>query len=283
MSAARAGAPPGGAGETLPGLGLFVARRRRSFVMTKIASLCRRYLAWHGNFNYDLWTNGEAFVLQTIAAFRPRLLLDVGANVGEWSLAANAHCPDAEVHAFEIAPPTFESLVANTRHLPRVSCRNVGLSEAAGTVRLRHYAACPALTTSADYPHPLPFVELDGQVISGDAYAAAQGLERIDLLKIDVEGMEQQVLKGFEGMLRRKAIDLIQFEYGRVNIMNGFLLRDFHAFFGERGYVVGKIFPNHVDFRAYDLADEDFMGPNYLACRADLPDYVDALRGERAR
>jgi hypothetical protein len=30
---------------------------------------------------------------------------------------------------------------------------------------------------------------------------------------------------------------------------------------------VGKIYPDYVDFRDYDLSDEDFLGPNYLACR----------------
>ena len=49
------------------------------------------------------------------------------------------------------------------------------------------------------------------------------------------------------------------------------ILRDFHTLFAEHGYVVGKLFPDHVDFRAYDLKDEDFLGPNYLACAADDP------------
>jgi hypothetical protein len=90
--------------------------------------------------------------------------------------------------------------------------------------------------------------------------------------------MEHRVLKGFSGMLERKVIDLVQFEYGRVSIVHGFLLRDFYAFFRERGYVVGKIYPNYIDFRDYDMSDEDFLGPNYLACRADKADYIDALK-----
>ena len=43
--------------------------------------------------------------------------------------------------------------------------------------------------------------------------------------------------------------------------MTHFLLYDFYEFFETRGYVVGKIYPNYVDFRAYDLNDEDFLGP----------------------
>jgi FkbM family methyltransferase len=245
----------------------------------KVAGLCRRYLAWYGNLSYDLRTNGETFVLETVARFQPRMLFDVGANVGDWSIEAKARCPAAEVHAFEIAQPTFKVLLANTRHLPDVHCQNVGMSDVTGPIHIRHYNSHTALTTATDYPHPFEFTELTSQVITGDAYATRNGIEHIDLLKIDVEGMEERVLNGFNGMISRKAIDLVQFEYGRVSILNRFLLRDFHSFFRERGYVVGKVFPNHVDFREYDLADEDFMGPNYLACREDKVEYLQALRG----
>jgi len=64
---------------------------------------------------------------------------------------------------------------------------------------------------------------------------------------------------------------LVQFEYGRVNILTHFLLRDFYELFARFGYVVGKIYPDHVDFRSYDLGDEDFLGPNYFACSAGDP------------
>jgi FkbM family methyltransferase len=255
-------------------VGIFLARRRRNVLVRKVAGLCQRYLGWYSNLNYDLLTNGESFVLQQLGTFKPRVLFDVGANIGDWSLEAKKHCPNADVHAFEIAAPTFETLVANTSGLSGMHSRMAGLSDVEGAIRIRYYAALPALTTSADYPHPLAFTELEGKVITGDSYATQNGIGHIDLLKIDVEGMEEKVLTGFGEMFARRAIDLVQFEYGRVSIVTRFLLRDFHAFFRERGYVVGKIFPNYVDFRDYELADEDFLGPNYLACLKDRTDYL---------
>jgi FkbM family methyltransferase len=258
-------------------VGQFVATHRRDLPIRKVARLCTRYMSWYANANYDLRTNGECFVLDTLGSFAPRIIFDVGANVGEWSLEASKRCPGAAIHAFEIARPTFERLVANTSHLSCVSCQLAGLSDSEGSVPMRYYAASPSLTTSANYPHPLSFSQFAGSVITGDSYVAANGIDRIDLLKIDVEGMERQVLRGFDDMFSRRAIDLAQFEYGRVSIVNGFLLKDFHAFFRERGYMVGKIFPNYVDFREYELTDEDFVGPNYLACRNDNAAYLQAF------
>jgi len=258
---------------------MFVARHRRSVFMRKFAGACRRYLAWYGNLSYDIRTNGESFILETLAAFAPGTLFDVGANIGDWSIAAATRCPHASVHAFEIAAPTWDILRERTRQFPQIKAWNIGFADVAGPIRIRHYGSLSALTTSTDYPHPFAFTELDAEVMTGDAFASAHGIEHIDLLKIDVEGMEHRVLNGFREMLSRKLIDLIQFEYGRVNIVNRFLLRDFYSFFRERGYVVGKVFPNHADIRDYDLKDEDFMGPNYLACRQDKPEYLQALGG----
>ena len=106
----------------------------------------------------------------------------------------------------------------------------------------------------------------------------ATGVERIDLLKVDVEGAEHLVFDGFGAAMDAGQIDVIQFEYGKVNIITHFLLRDFYDFLETRGYQVGKLFPDHVDFRPYALEDEDFLGPNYIAVRKVRADIIDALR-----
>ena len=264
-------------GGRFAGIGRAIARRRRNPVVRKVAHACRTFLLWFDNVDYDIDTNGEAFALRALKHFDLKVLFDVGANVGEWTLAAKSVFPAAEVHAFEIAEPTWRRLCENVGGMPGVHCVNLGLGETAGTITLRHYDDVPALTTALDYPHPLPHRDVEGKVMRGDAYLESQGIHRVDFLKIDVEGMEREVLAGFGRFLEQGGIDLVQFEYGRVNIITRALLRDFHGFFRERGYAVGKVYPGYVDFRDYGLADEDFLGPNYLACRLDRKDYIRAL------
>jgi FkbM family methyltransferase len=261
----------------LEALAHWVARHRRSVPVRRLAGLARRWLDWQANLDYELASNGEAELLRRLAHFKPRLIIDAGANVGDWSRAALDCCPTAQLHAFEIAAPTFATLQARLQGEARLQLHAVGLSDAPGEITLQHFAGAPALTTATAYPHPFAAQALAARVMRGDDFAAAQGIRHIDLLKIDVEGMEAQVLRGFDGLLRSQAVDLVQFEYGRVNILNRFLLADFHAFFAERGYRVGKLYPDGVDFRDYDLADEDFRGPNYLACRAQRTDLLQAL------
>ena len=101
---------------------------------------------------------------------------------------------------------------------------------------------------------------------TGDAYCATKGIDRIDLLKIDVEGAEHMVLRGFEQMLQHGAIRAVQFEYGNINFESRFLLRDFWEFFTKRGFVLGPVMPRGVRFKAYQTQDESMPSPpNYLA------------------
>ncbi|MCZ4316093.1 FkbM family methyltransferase [Comamonadaceae bacterium G21597-S1] len=261
----------------LQAVGRWVARHRHAWLVRRAAGLSRHILDWQANLDYELDSNGEALVLRRLAPFEPRVIVDAGANVGDWSLAAHACCAQAQLHAFEISPPTFETLRSRLAGRARVQLHNLGLSDAPGEVTLHHYDQAPALTTVTDYPHPYASQALRARVVRGDDFLEQLGVSHVDLLKIDVEGMEDKVLRGFERLLRERAVDLVQFEYGRVNIISHFLLSDFHALFQSYGYRVGKLYPDGVEWRAYTLADEDFRGPNYLACREDRADLLQAL------
>jgi FkbM family methyltransferase len=260
----------------------WVARHRRTWLVRAVAALSRHVLDWQANLDYQLHSNGEELVLRRLAPFTPHLIVDAGANVGDWTLAASTHCSQAQLHAFEISPPTFQTLQTRLAGRERTHLHNLGLSDTPGEVSLHHYAQAPALTTVTDYPHPFESQCVQAQVVRGDEFLGALGITHIDLLKIDVEGMEDRVLRGFDQLLQRRAVDLVQFEYGRVNILSRYLLADFHAFFQERGYRVGKLYPDGVEWRSYVLADEDFRGPNYLACRDDRIDLLEAMSAPRS-
>ena len=105
--------------------------------------------------------------------------------------------------------------------------------------------------------------------MSGDDYAALNSVDSIDFLKIDVEGAEKKVLRGFKDMLGSRAIRLIQFEYNRGAIIGDFLLKDAYEFFSAFGYKLGKLVPEGVLFHDYHYSYENFVGPNYVACRED--------------
>jgi hypothetical protein len=87
-----------------------------------------------------------------------------------------------------------------------------------------------------------------------------------DLLKIDVEGHEASVLRGCQAILRSEAAPImIQLEYGLTYLAVGTTLLQIHDLLP--GYSIGRLFPNHVEFRPYDLFDDHFRMGNLIAVR----------------
>ncbi len=77
---------------------------------------------------------------------------------------------------------------------------------------------------------------------------------------------------------KQKKIAVIQFEYGKINIISHALLRDFYVLLKSYGYEVGKIYPKSVDFSDYNLDKEDFIGPNFIAVLKEKLQLITALR-----
>lgn len=248
------------------------ARVRNNPAFRTLARLCRQYLKWYGNASYKPERNGERWLLRRLARADLRTILDVGANVGTWSTLAATAFPAATIYAFEIVPATFERLRAQTAGSPRIRPVSRGLADRGGRLAIRYHPAASTHATFTEYPHGWTGETLQCEVTTGDAFLAQEGLAAVDFLKLDVEGAEHLVLQGFAQALAQRRIRFIQFEYGRVNVLTRFLLKDFYDLFAAHGYVVGKIYPDHVDVRPYDLGDEDFLGPNYLACRREEPE-----------
>ena len=68
----------------------------------------------------------------------------------------------------------------------------------------------------------------DISVTTLDAFVAERGIERIDLLKVDVEGGELEVLRGATDTLQRKMINAIHFEFNETNVVSRVFMKDFY-------------------------------------------------------
>jgi FkbM family methyltransferase len=253
--------------------------QRRLPLSGVFAAAARAYLAGYENDDYDMRRNGEAALLRRLAPLRPRLVFDVGANRGEWARAALDAFPEARVHAFEIAAPTFARLAEALGTHSRCTLLPYGLGEAEETIALEFRPGHDVLTTRlADTGiHAAPAERIEGRIRRADAHCAAHGIDAIDLLKIDVEGGEPQVLDGFGAMVAEGRISVIQFEYGMANITSRVLLRDLYARLGAAGYETGKLYPHGVAFAHWRPEAEDFRGPNHVAVHRTRPDWRAAL------
>jgi len=251
----------------------FIARKRQSLSVRTLHRLATFVEEAYENDEWDMCANGETNVLRRLAGADFRTAFDVGAHVGNWSIEALTCWPRSSVHAFEVAPPTFDRLkhqVDAAGLSSRVTLNCQGLSDATGSREMYYFPDHPHLTSDvARHPHPSrPFL---ANLVSGDEYLEQHGIAAVDFMKIDVEGAEHLVLRGLRRSLDASRIDCLQFEYGAFSVQTRILLADYYAMLASR-YWVGKIFPTHVEFRDYDWTMESFRFANFLCVARRRPD-----------
>lgn len=220
------------------------------------------------NRNHDIYSNGEITVLKKIARTNPGIIIDAGANVGDYSILANQIMPACKIYAFEPVESTFQHLLSNIKDLKNVVPIKKGLFKENCELAINLFASnehssiydIEGLPIGSDSQQKI-------ELVRGDDFIKDNQIDSIDFLKLDVEGAEYDALLGFENAIKHGAIKAVQFEYGYINISTKKLLVDYYNFFEANGYIVGKIFPKLVEFRKYHFKYEDFIGPNFIAVK----------------
>jgi hypothetical protein len=100
---------------------------------------------------------------------------------------------------------------------------------------------------------------------TGIDYVTGHAIEKIHLLKVDVEGHELDVFGGFGDFLHPDRIDYIQFEYGGANLDSHTSLLELHNYLSAKGFILCKMKRNKLEIQSYDPRLENFMYQNWVA------------------
>jgi FkbM family methyltransferase len=148
---------------------------------------------------------------------RPRTVLDIGANVGRFAITARKLFPTAHIYSFE---PLADCLAEAERvmHGDRMFTGiNIALGVERGQATFQRNNASPSSSfLKVTHAHTAAFPGTDQTTettVSMDALDnVAEGLKLTLplLVKIDVQGFENQVLRGGEKTIRQAAVILVE-------------------------------------------------------------------------
>lgn len=228
---------------------------------------------------YASTQNGEGYLLEAAHRFRPlRTVIDVGANVGDWTaLLRTIGAQSTRVHCFEAAPPTALRLAERFRQDPNTSVHAMALSDRCESLEFRYWPLRSDMSTFVlDRESTKDGTSITVDAITGESFCGSQGIDSVDLLKVDCEGHDLAVLRGFGTLIDR--CSLIQFEHNEFGMRAGITLADFEELLLPTHYV-GRLTAGGVLFDDVESQWVSKLLPgNFVAVNRREPALLSALQ-----
>jgi FkbM family methyltransferase len=221
-------------------------------------------------FGYDSGIQNEVKVfslaLSQLKIEKP-VILDVGANLGDWSKAIKAHFPVAEIHAFEPSGVTYIELTKALQEFANISTHNFGFGEIEQSQPLFYDNEKSGMASlyRRDLRHiSIEFDKFEKVEIKRLDNWLAESKIKANIIKIDVEGHELSVLRGLGEQIHE--FKLIQFEFGGTDVDSRTFFQDFWNLFRNTNFTVYRLTPRgKIPIRSYSERDEVFSFTTYLA------------------
>jgi len=149
------------------------------------------------------------------------LIFDVGAHSGNVTSQYLEAFPKAQIHAFEPCTAAFERLKNRYANDSRVRALQMAVCNRDGEIEI--------MSNTSPVTNSILKSDIQGSEYWGenlletqsrilvpattlDAYCRKEGIEHIDILKLDIQGAEYQALEGAADLLARRAVSLLFFE-----------------------------------------------------------------------
>jgi FkbM family methyltransferase len=203
-------------------------------------------------------------------------VFDVGADVGDYLRVVldGLAGVNVAVHAFEPSGVAFARLSERYNGHPSVRLNNLALADKPG--ERTPYSDVPGSGVASLTRRRVDHFGVDFacaetvRVTTLDDYCGEHGVQRIDLLKLDVEGHELDVLVGGQRLFSAGGVKIVAFEFGGCSIDTRTFLQDFYYFFRDHRMQIARITPSgHLHpLGEYREIDEQFRTTNFVAYRA---------------
>ncbi len=214
----------------------FVLSRPSFFAFNKTLLVIALHGLGIGNWRSD---RAERLFLRALSRrlARESVILDIGANRGDYAALARAALPEARIYAFEPHPGNFAKLADVASALEFEAIASACGAEP-GTLTLYDYPGgegsshASAFRTVIEEHHVAQSQgrseAIEVPVTTVDRFLRERTIPHVDLMKIDVEGLEMSVLDGAKDALDAGRIGMVQFEFSELNVRSRTFFYDFN-------------------------------------------------------
>lgn len=202
------------------------------------------------------------------------VILDIGANTGVYALVAKTINPNAKVFAFEPVARVFQKLKENIA-LNNYSIVPVekAVSNAEGRAVIYDTATEHVYSVTVNKNLSSPETKVTETIIETttlNSFIRQNKINKIDLIKIDVETHEPEVLKGFSEYLHHfKPTMLIEILNDEIGAKVDKLVRDL-------GYLYFNINETGTIRQVETITKSDYY--NYLICSSEIAAKIGLMR-----
>jgi FkbM family methyltransferase len=158
--------------------------------------------------------------LQFLSELKIKTVLDIGANAGQFATQARQLLPEATIHCFDPVRQAYNSLTRLAARDPRMFAYNVALGEEEKdmVMEVNDYSPSSSILHMAPaHVQAFPFTAYPKQewvkMIRLDTWASHAQIEPPLLVKLDVQGYEDRVIRGGINTVRKATVILTEVSF----------------------------------------------------------------------
>jgi FkbM family methyltransferase len=241
-------------------------------IANHIMDLCLRAKGYNNSQNFK--TSGEEFFFKNIlSVINPKVCLDIGANVGEYTRAL-LELTGAKVYSFEPLSEPFK-IVADLKISfgDRIVPINKGVGAKNEYLNIYFNKDVSAHASFSKDVQAVPYLKNNSidfiEVVTLDSFFENFDELEIDFIKIDTEGFEWEVLQGAKNILEKYKPKIIQIEFNWHQLFRAHTLYKFSEILNN--YNLYQLLPNGVIQRdPKDPYSNMFHFSNFIFIHNDL-------------
>jgi len=220
-------------------------------LLRSIEEVNRRIDETARNFSLRSDSNGEYWLIRNMK--KEPTIVDVGFHKGNFCKEVLNIRPNSSILAVDPSKKAEENYLQSDIS-SKVNFKRVALSDYVGVGDFYEYDnACSSLSKRSEIRD---VKKEQVKVKTLDKICEDEGIDDIDLIKIDAEGYDLHVIKGAKSMIENRKIKIVMFEYSNAWVHSGTSLAAAFDYFEDKEYELFRLFNGFINQLKYGVQYE---------------------------